>query len=199
MRAEPEVITGARGPASERSAQYQEATQRRPGPGEKYLGGIPAGKKVYQFSKEVASRYRLQLTAPYDEKLPDGRIRVADRAKVVTAENYFLVLDTVVDKAIIDLIEGIPEPGVEPFRWQTPPHKYFGTHFWDYAAVAEDLRRKAISQAADTLVHNTEALKDPETRKRVIEALVATGEVEGFGLPKKQDKQSKKQDESDKQ
>jgi hypothetical protein len=189
MSAEPEVLTGPRGPASERAAQALEASQRRPGPGANFfVDGIPDGKKVYQF---VAERYRLQLTAPYDEKLPDGRVKVADKAKKVTAENYLVTLDTVVDKDIIDLIEGIPEPGVEPFRWNTPPHRSLGKDFWDFSNVVETSKRKAIDTAIDTITLNTEALKDPVGRKRVIEALMATGGVEGFGLPKKAEKQEK--------
>lgn len=181
---EPEVITGPRAGYAERAQQAAESAQRRPGPGTKFLvnGAVPAGKKVYKF---VASRYRLQLTAPYDEKLPDGRVRAADKAKVVQAEDYFAILDTVKDKDRIDLIEGIPEEGVEPFRWMTPPHRSLNVDFWDYAIELEAKKKQSIEAAADTLLNNTDALLNPEVRKRVIEALRATGNVEGFGLPEK--------------
>lgn len=153
----PEVITGYRGPRDETRPAAPAAPAKL----------IPEGKTVFQF---VASKYRLQLTAPKSRTLPDGRIEAGDRPLVVVADEGFKTLDNVKDKKTIQLIRD---------------HQYFNTDFWDYADVVKGVQEARTAQAIATLA-------DPDARAAIVEALKQMGE-DGFKLPGKGSKGAKQE------
>jgi len=166
----PEVLTGAREPRAARGF----ADPSKPNPG---LTAIPEGKLVIKFTH---NKYRLQLTAPDHERLPDGRILKGARALVVQAVDRVAVLDLEKDERVIELLK---------------EHSSFGTNgpgsgdFWDFADEIQQSKEKRIADALTTI----KAFDDPESRKRIIEALQASGD--DFQLPTKQAPQQTKKDE----
>lgn len=149
----PEMITGARGPRDQRTAQAEaQVAERRPG-----ALVIPDNEVWFQAKYR---RYRVQLTAPQDERLPDGRIR---RGAPIVAQfdDYFLrlKLDKKKDEEKLNyLLE----------------HDSLGTDFWNFQTILDAQKESARTQAVSTLA-------DPEQRKLIIAALQAEG-VE-FELP----------------
>jgi len=151
----PEVVEGYRTVRSEAVA----LAEARPSP-EKL---IPAGKTVFQF---VANRYRLQLTAPEDSRLPDGRILRGAKPLVIIAEEGFKVLDNVKDKVAIQMLRD---------------HRDYRKDFWDYQETLNLAQAARESEALKTL-ENSEALQNPEVRAKVVALLKQSGD-EDFQLP----------------
>lgn len=147
MARQPEVITGYRGPRDE----TREAAPASP------AKAIPEGKTVFQF---IASRYRLQLTAPRSIVLPDGRIEPGARPLVVVADEGFKTLDNKKDAKTIELVR---------------QHNYYGTDFWDYSETLKGIQEARTKSAISVL-------DDPESRAKIIEALKQMGE-DVFKLP----------------
>jgi|SRR5687767_10024050 hypothetical protein len=135
----PEVVDGYRGVRAEREASAVRGSGPAP-------AAIPAGKVTFQF-KTV--RYRLQLTAPVEARLTDGRIISGGRALFVQADQGFKTLDEVKDAETIRMVR---------------EHPYFGVDFWDFATVLEKGEKARREQALDVL-------KDPKQRALVIERL----------------------------
>lgn len=165
---EPETIEGAREPRGVRAEtlRNRSAAQRSTGP------GIKPGTRAFVF---VAAKYLLQLTSPQDERLPDGRMRHADRAKKVVSVPAALgdkwkglaVLDTVKQKDVIDMLL---------------EHPSYGVDFVDYADILETSRQARVQDAALTLVSDKEAMADPTVRAALKVAL-AEAEGEDFDSP----------------
>ena len=143
----PEIVEGYRGPRGEHRPKAERDTGKV----------IPTGMRLFQFR---ASRYRLQLTAPTDDRLPDGRIKKADKALVVVADEFFKLLDSEKDKAAIAMLEQHPDYGVD---------------FWDFA---DTLKQKREEKEREAL----KVLQDPVSRAKIIEALRASGD-DDFSLP----------------
>lgn len=160
----PEVLTGARQPRSERQAEIDTRNAKLV-PGRRT---IPEGKRIFRF---VAAKYRLQLTAPRDQHLPDGRIQSGGKAKRVDAVDNFAVLDVVKDKDIIEMMVGVPEDGVEPERWQKPPHTSYKKDFWD---LADEIAAAETAQKSQAINVVLEHMKDPEVRAALEQALYAS-------------------------
>ena len=154
----PQVIEGARGPRDQRDAQYGQVSSA-PRPAGHNL--IPEGKRVYQ---STAAKYMLQLTAPEDLRLADGRlIRGAPPLRAIFSE-YFLALDTKKDTERIKMLDESPYN-----------RKNGGEDFWDYQSIldaAVDARRATAIQT----------LSNPADREAIIAALKAEGV--DFELPK---------------
>lgn len=155
----PEIVDGARGPRGEREAEAK--SKRKPGGG---FAVIPDNKRVVQFTH---AKYRLQLTAPIEQRDLEGRVS-RKKAVVVVAEEGLAILDKVKDANAIDMIFGNEEKGIEP-------HSHYGVDFWDFADVIKSAKDKKIDQAR-------ELLADPEARAQILAAL-AESEEEGFSLP----------------
>jgi hypothetical protein len=155
----PEIVDGARAPRPEREAEAK--AKRQPGGG---FAVIPEGKRVVQFTH---ARYRLQLTAPTEQKDSEGRVS-RKKAIVVVADEGLKILDKVKDKFAIDMIFGNPDEGIEP-------HSHLGTDFWDFADVIKSAKNKKVTAAK-------ELLADPEARAEILAAL-AESEDEGFDVP----------------
>jgi hypothetical protein len=117
---------------------------------------IPEGKTVIKFN---ARKYRLELVPTMVKDYPDGRKEVV-RGIHITADDGFKFLDNETDKRAIELLKA---------------HPYYGTDFVDFA---EELASRQAKKEAEVL----SVLSDPDARKRIIEALKATGE--SFELPK---------------
>jgi hypothetical protein len=163
----PETITGARGPAEERSSLVQQKlAERRTGAVE-----IPENEVWYQAR---FTRYRVQLTAPQDNRLPDGRI-LRTNPLVAQFDNAMLRLkkDKEKDAKKIELLE---------------EHPSLGRDFWHFADVLEQQKTQEREQAVDVLA-------DPDQRKLIIEALKAEGG--DFELPKSSSRKAKGKVEAD--
>lgn len=143
---QPQVITGARGP---RELVHAKRSQ---GP-----VAIPDGKRVYQ---AVAARYQLQLTAPGDERLPDGRILRGKKPLKVMFSEFFVTLDEAKDAEAILMLEEHPD---------------FGRDFWNFQAILDSQKEARINQAL-------EVLRDPDARQAITQALAASGD-DDFKLP----------------
>lgn len=156
----PEVLTGARAPRSERmqEAERQRAERAQRGSG---IADIPAGKVVFQ---AVALRYRLQLTAPEERKLSDGRV-IRDRALVAKFDDGLIVLDEKKDAHTIELIRN---------------HQDYGTDFWDFQEKIAQARARKTEEAVKSLA---DVAATPEGRQRLREALAASGD-DDFAAPK---------------
>lgn len=170
---EPVTITGAREPKAVRSQTAAALfAQRGTGP------ELRSGTRAFVF---VAGKYNLQLTSPQDERLPDGRIRLADRPKKVIASPVALGNkwkgiavfhpEKKLDQDVIDLIL---------------EHPSYGVDFVDYADVLEEMRSARVSEATSTLIGDKEALRDPAARAALRAALDAA-EGEDFANPSDSD------------
>lgn len=155
----PEVVDGARAPRSERDAEAKR--NQRKGAG---FAVIPDNKRVVQFSH---AKYRLQLTAPIEQRDLEGRVS-RKKAVVVVANEGLAILDKVKDANAIDMIFGNEEKGIEP-------HSHLGVDFWDFANTVADAKQKKINAAR-------ELIADPEARAQILAAL-AESEDEGFEVP----------------
>lgn len=160
----PEVITGARGPRDEREAIVAAAQAKRiPGPVE-----IPANEVWFQAKY---TRYRVQLTAPADQRLPDGRV-LRENPVVAQFEGTMLKLkkDNKKDAKKIELLMA---------------HPRFGTDFVDFSTVLANAKTAERDRA-------TAVLQDPEQRRLIVEALKAEGVDFDLPTPPKSRGQSKK-------
>lgn len=168
----PEIIDGARGPRSETTGKPKR------NPGETNVDTIPPGKRMFGFK---AFSYRVQITAPQDERLPDGRTTRAKRALVAQAQDGILVLDVRKDKALILTLEGgVDVDGVLGLKGETiDPHKDYGVDFWDIADKIAEGKSKKEEDVLQYVLKNA----SPEAKERILEALTATREEE-FALPK---------------
>jgi hypothetical protein len=150
----PDVIAGARGPRDERDAIVKARNAERPaGPVE-----IPDGEVWYQ---SRYSRYRIQLTSPEIQRLPDGRI-MGDRPIVAQFVDGFLRLKpekNKLDKKTVELLTDHPQ---------------LGNLFWNYEDTLRRVKQAQVEQA-------TSVLRDPEKRKLIVAALQAEGVQ--FDLP----------------
>lgn len=155
----PEIVDGARGPRPERDAEAK--AKHRTGGG---FAVIPEDKRIVQFTH---AKYRLQLTAPIEQRDLEGRVS-RKKAVVVVAEEGLAILDKKKDADTIDRIFGNEEKGIEP-------HSHLGTDFWDFAGVIAGAKSKRVSAAK-------ELLADPEARAEILAALRESGE-ESFELP----------------
>lgn len=153
--ANPAVITGARGPENRNPTEVAQG-----GAG---LNAVPEGKRMFRF---VKSAYQLQLTAGVVRKLPDGR-ETYEKPIKLKADEFFVTLDKVKDKDKIEMVEQHPDYGLDFFD--------FGEQL---AKDAEARRNKALADLT-----SSDNLRNPETRRILLEALKATGE-EDFQLPK---------------
>lgn len=160
----PEVVSGARGPRAE---------VREKGVAAEFSTGlsIPAGKRVFQAK---ADRYRLQLTSPAPQRLPDGRILDPEKAVVVVFKDWdggYAVLDIVKDAFAIGEIE---------------KHRDYlgngGADFWDFAGVLAQRERSVVDLAVAAAASAT-----PEARARILDALLQS-EGSTFALPKPNEK-----------
>jgi hypothetical protein len=151
---QPEIIDGYRAGRSERTAEVS-ARAAKLGPGA--ASAIPEGKRAFQF---VAAKYRVQVTAPQDLRLSDGRLLRGDKAQAVQAENYMAILDVKKDALKIEALE---------------KHAYYGKDFWDYAEVVAKAKEKQAQSAmvslTDPAVLSTLSQKD---REKIVETLLAT-------------------------
>jgi len=148
----PQVLEGARGPRDERTAKASPQAAGR--------DQIPQGKRVYQ---SLAAKYRLQLTTEEDVRLPNGRV-VPGRPKTAQFEEQFLVLDTVKDKAVIELLDTSAYNRANG-----------GDQFWDFQFVLDGIVEARRNQAI-------QILSNPDDRAAIIAALVAEGV--DFELPR---------------
>lgn len=148
----PEVVTGARGPRDERERERMN-TEANSG-----MTAVPKGKVVFQ---AIGARYRIQLTAPEERKLSDGRV-VRDKPLVAQFAEHFLLLDEKKDAQSIELIKA---------------HESYGVDFWDFADILEKKKQK---QVEDT----RKILADPEVKARILAELKASGDTD-FALPSK--------------
>lgn len=142
---QPEIIAGARGPIDVRQSM-QTAGESRRGAG---LAAIPSGKVVFQ---SKWTKYRLQLTAPEEHKLSDGRIK-RDKAIAVQFIENFAILDEKTDTKTIEMMR---------------EHAQFGNDFWDFSTVLEGIKVQKVKDAVATLA-------DPAFKAAIIEALQAEG------------------------
>lgn len=149
----PEIVTGARGP------RELVAPKEIRGP-----VGIPEGKRVF---RAKATRYRLQLSAPEDLRLGDGRIVKGPKPLVAQFGEGFLILDLKKDADRIGLIT------------QHVDYKGNGglDDVWDFADEIAEARENRLSTAVQTALQAT-----PEERAAILEALAA-GDAEDFKLP----------------
>jgi hypothetical protein len=153
---EPEVLTGARGgPEERKQLGAAQAAKRGTGPDE-----IPANEVWFQAR---FTRYRVQLTAPQDQKLPDGRVL---RENPIVGQ---------FDKAMLRLRKDIKKDAkaIELLR----KHRSYGRDFWDFADVLEQMRQKEVDDAVSVL-------KDPSKKALILAQLKAEGV--DFVLPEKQ-------------
>lgn len=150
----PEVLTGARGPQDE----VIEKPKARPG---RYQQ-IPEGKVIFQ---AIAGRYRLQLTAPEDLRLTDGRIQRGERPLVAQFAEYMLVCDEKKDAKMIELIRAHPD---------------FGREFWDLKDKLVLAKEKQTKSAVDFVLG-----ADEDQKAAILEALLQ-GKSADFDLPKKE-------------
>lgn len=157
----PDVIDGYRSTRDERDKQAT-ASKRQAG------RAIPDGKVVFQ---SRGGRYRLQLTAPDEEKQSDGRLR-RKRAVVAQFDEFFLVLDEKKEAEKIGMIR---------------EHADYGIDFWDFADTLRQVQERRVEDAVKTF-----ASVDPESRKAILAALAASND-ESFEVPEgKSDKQTVK-------
>ncbi len=149
----PDIITGARAPREDRLREI--ATRRS-------AGANPVAPEGFMTFRAIAASYRIQLTAPEDQKLPDGRI-LRSRPIAVVFNNYFLHLNP--EKAEdVQKIEMIMA------------HPHYGTDFFDFAQEQEKRKKEKAKEFV-------QVLQDPAGRAAIIEALKASGETD-FVLPK---------------
>jgi len=148
----PDVIDGARTPRAERNAEAA-TTKRQAG------RTIPDGKVVFQAR---GARYRLQLTAPDDQKLPDGRILKGKQAKVAIFDEYFLTLDEKKDAEKIQMIRD---------------HQDFGLDFWDFSSTLARIQERRVEEAVKTFQD-----ADPDSKKAILAALAASTD-DDFKVP----------------
>jgi hypothetical protein len=150
----PEVITGARAPRSDRDAEI--AARRS-------TGANPVTPEGFITFRAIAASYRVQLTAPEDLRLGDGRILRGEKPLVAVFKNYFLHLNPEKEEDMkkIDLLMN---------------HSHFGIDFFDFA---EEQKARKKEKAKEVV----EMLADPEGKAAIMEALRASGEVD-FELPK---------------
>lgn len=147
----PSVVTGARGPRDTRPPKAVSDPARG-------AAGIPEGEVWYQGRY---SRLRIQLTAPQDEHLPDGRVRT-HRPIVAQFEQSFLKLKLSKErhKRTHELLQ---------------EHEKFGQLFWDFQDALEQKAEQEREQA-------TAVLRDPAQKAIILKALQAEGI--DFDLPK---------------
>jgi hypothetical protein len=152
---QPEVVTGARGPRDETkviTVDPSNVSDRA-----QVAGAIPEGEVWFQAQY---SRLRVQLTAPQDEKLPDGRVR-REAPIVAQFNNAMLRLKKSKPKEarIIELLD---------------EHESKGRLFWNFQDVV-DRQEKAEREKAIAVLAN------PKQRALIVEALKAEGA--DFSLP----------------
>lgn len=148
----PDVIDGARTPRADRNAEAA-STKRQAGK------TIPDGKVVFQAR---GARYRIQLTAPDDQRLPDGRILRGKQAKVAVFDEHFLTLDEKKDAEKIQMIRD---------------HQDYGLDFWDFRDTLARVQERRVEEAVKTFKD-----ADPESKKAILAALAASTD-DDFKIP----------------
>jgi hypothetical protein len=150
----PEVIDGYRAGRSERVAEVN-ARNAKLGTGA--APTIPSGKRAFQAK---AAKYRLQVTAPQDLRLSDGRLLRGDKAQAVQWDGYMVFLDIEKDALKIEAIEKSP---------------YYGKDFWDFEVIVARAKEKqaqsALTSLTDPSVLSTLSQAD---REKIVETLLAT-------------------------
>lgn len=150
--ANPEIVTGARGPRGTRPPKSAEPESVQA------AGGIPENEVWYQARY---ARLRVQLTAPQDTKLPDGRIIVSEPTVAQFDQSMLkLNLDKEKDKKIHNLLQ---------------EHVNLNNTFWNFQDVLDQAKRDEREAAI-------KPLRDPDQRRLIIEALQAEGV--DFEMPK---------------
>lgn len=144
----PEIVAGARGPRSTRTPKES---------ADQVQGQVPEGQVWYQ---SKYARYRIQLTAPKDVHLPDGRVKT-DAPIVAQFEGAMLKLNLKKekDRNANELLQ---------------EHENLGTMFWNFQDVLDKKR-------ADERERAITVLQDPEQKRLIVEALRAEGV--DFALP----------------
>jgi hypothetical protein len=155
---EPEVIDGYRAGRSERTAEVNSRNAKLV-PGAAPV--VPAGKRAFQ---ACAAKYRIQITAPQDLRLSDGRLLRGDKAQVVQFNDHMAFLDVEKDALKIESIE---------------KHAYYGKDFWDFAVIVAKAKEKqaqsALASLSDPAVLGSLSQAD---RERIVETLLATQDEE---------------------
>jgi hypothetical protein len=160
---EPEVLTGAREPRAYRKASKPEQSPgRRAALKEQAALSVP-DKTVFQ--SDVAG-LRIQLTANETEYLPGGRAAKKPKDLVLRFVDGICVLDSKKDEEAIGLA----------FAHANFKGNQGRDLFWLLKDAVEAKKAKANQEAADTLLHNSDALSDPEVRAKIVSALKASGE-----------------------
>ena len=155
MARTPEMVEGYRTPRADAVA----AAEAKPRPGRI----IPEGKTMFQFK---GLRYRVQLTAPENSRLPDGTILRGAKPLVVVAEEGFKLLDNVKDALAIKKLK---------------EHQHYKIDFWDFQDKLDQQQAEREASALATL-QDSAALQNPEVRAKVI-ALLKQSSGEDFELP----------------
>lgn len=160
----PEVLTGARGPRDERLALEQAAIAKR-------LPGLPSIPEGQVWFKSKYYRLRVQLTAPEDVRLPDGRLK-RGVGLVVQFNEGFAKLNEKKDAERIQLLR---------------ERENFGIDFWDFQTEIDAMVKEQQENAVTVL-------RDPRSREAIVKQLIAEGV--DFALPTRSKKQSKSEDDS---
>lgn len=146
MTKTPEVLTGARGTADERAAiAAEKAAKRSPGVVE-----VPENEIWFQGKY---TKLRVQLTAPEDVRLPDGRVK---RGKPLVAQFDGGFLRIKKNKKNEELIQLLSE------------HESYGINFWNFQDVVEKQRKAETDKVV-------QILQDPKQRELILASLKAEG------------------------